>query len=235
MGVKYKEIAEILQDDIINGKYKEKSKLPTVEELMKDFNVSKNTLRAAIELLVDKGYIYQVQGSGIFVRPTSRDGYINITNMRGITTDFKDHKVESKILDFKIITADEELAEKMRCEIGTEIYNVKRLRIMDGQPFSIEDSFFNKDLVPYLNNEIIQNSIYKYIKTALKLTIGFADKIICCEKLSAEEADLIGVNEGEATLVIENTVYLTNGLIFDVSRSKYNYNNTKLISVANYR
>lgn len=235
MQAKYKDVAMMIEDNIINGKYDITGKLPTVDELIKEFEVSRNTIRTALELLVNNGYIYQVQGSGIFVRQTCKEGYINISNMRGLTKDLEDKKIETKILKFDVTKADEEMAEKMKCKVGTELYYVKRLRIVDGTAFSVEDSFFNKEIITYLNSEIVENSIYEYVTNALKYTIGFADKVICCEKLQEQEAELLGLEESEGTLVIENRVYLSNGLIFDVSRAKYNYKNTKFISVANYK
>lgn len=235
MQAKYKDVAMMIEDNIINGKYDITGKLPTVDELIKEFEVSRNTIRTALELLVNNGYIYQVQGSGIFVRQTCKEGYINISNMRGLTKDLEDKKIETKILKFDVTKADEEMAEKMKCKVGTELYYVKRLRIVDGTAFSVEDSFFNKEIITYLNSEIVENSIYEYVTNALKYTIGFADKVICCEKLQEQEAELLGLEELEGTLVIENRVYLSNGLIFDVSRAKYNYKNTKFISVANYK
>lgn len=235
MQAKYKDVAMMIEDNIINGKYDITGKLPTVDELINEFEVSRNTIRTALELLVNNGYIYQVQGSGIFVRQTCKEGYINISNMRGLTKDLEDKKIETKILKFDVTKADEEMAEKMKCKVGTELYYVKRLRIVDGTAFSVEDSFFNKEIITYLNSEIVENSIYEYVTNALKYTIGFADKVICCEKLQEQEAELLGLEESEGTLVIENRVYLSNGLIFDVSRAKYNYKNTKFISVANYK
>lgn len=233
---KYKEVAYEIEKDIINRKYDEGNKLPTVEELMKEFQVSKNTIRSAIDLLVEKGYVYQVQGSGIFLRQNHIEGYINISNMKGLTKDLPDiarKELKNKIIKFEVVKADEDLANKMKCDIGAEVYNVKRLRLLDGKPFSIEDSYFNKNIVVYLNNEIIENSIYSYITEALNYSIGFANKKIYCEKLSNEDAKLIGLSQGENTIIVENTVFLTNGLVFDVSKSIYNYLDTKFIMTTN--
>ena len=65
---------------------------------------------------------------------------------------------------------------------------MKRLRIVDEEPFSIEISYFKKDIVPYLNEEIASSSIYSYLIDDLELNIGFADKVINCEKIDEENA-----------------------------------------------
>ena len=66
----------------------------------------------------------------------------------------------------------------------------------------------------------------------LKLKIGFADKIISCDRLNQEDAALLGINENDPTLIIENTVYLNTGMVFDVSREKYLYSKAKLLSLS---
>ena len=202
---------------------------------MQEYNASRNTIRKAISILVDRGYIYQVQGSGIIIRETSRDGCITLGNIRGLTGDFKSRKITTKLLDLSIINAEGDIAKKFKCEEGTEIYVVKRLRNMDGEPFAIECAYYYKEIIQYLNKEIVRNSIYDYILNHLKLNIGFADKTIYAEKLSKEESELLLLEEGEPALVNEDVVFLTNGLIFNVSKLIYNYKTAKMISQSNFR
>ncbi|MDQ7862157.1 winged helix-turn-helix domain-containing protein [Peribacillus frigoritolerans] len=74
MGVKYRMVVEQMEKEILDGKYTLNTKLPTEEELMKKFDVSRNTIRKAINILVEQGYIYQVQGSGIFLQGIFQTG-----------------------------------------------------------------------------------------------------------------------------------------------------------------
>ena len=66
--IKHKEVPSAIENSILEGKYDNTIKLPTEEELMNEFNVSRNTIRKAIEILSGRGLVYQVQGSGIFLR-----------------------------------------------------------------------------------------------------------------------------------------------------------------------
>lgn len=232
---KYEKVFQVLEENIITGKYEKARKLPTEDELMKQFSVSRNTIRKAIEVLDKKGYIYLVQGSGMFIREVTREGSIVVNNMRGLSRDFPNSRVESKVLELKVIKATREIADKLKCTVETSIYYVRRLRIVDGNPFCIETTYFNKDIIPYLNEDIAKESIYGYITKDLKLNIGFADKSIYCEKLSDENAKLLNLNEGEPALIVENVVFLSNGLIFDVSSAVFNYKYAKLITAATYK
>ncbi|PRR84299.1 GntR family transcriptional regulator [Clostridium vincentii] len=235
MEVKYKIIAKKIEENIIEGKYDNTKKLPTVEELMEIYKVSRSTIRQAINTLVDKGEVYQVQGSGIFIRETKKDGFINIQYMRGLSGDFIKNKIKTKVLELKVIKSDREISEKMKCNEGTDLYFIKRLRYLDNDAYTVEYSYYNKEIIPYLNTEIVEESIYSYISESLKLNIGFADKIIYCEPLTLEHSKLLGLKEGDGSLVIEDTVFLTNGLVFDTSKVIYNYKFAKLLSLSNYK
>lgn len=235
MAVKYKEIADQLESDIRDGKFDATKKLPTEEELMKTFEVSRNTIRKAITQLVNRGYIYQVQGSGMFLRDKSVTDYINLGSLRGLTKDLTSKTINTQILDLRVIEADEDTAQKIRCEKGAKLYFCKRLRAVDDEPFSIEISYFKKDIVPYLNEDIAKTSIYSYLIEDLKLQISFADKVVNCEKIDEEKAKLLNVKPEDPALIIENTVCLANGTIFELSKSIFHYQKAKILNRINFQ
>ncbi|ARJ23327.1 GntR family transcriptional regulator [Bacillus mycoides] len=235
MSAKYKQIADVLEQNIRDGLFNETKKLPTEEALMNRFEVSRNTIRKVISQLVNRGYIFQVQGSGMFLRETSVTDYINLGSLRGLTKNLVSQNIETKVLEIEVIEANEEIVERMQCEIGTRLYFLKRVRIVDGKPFSIEVSYFKKDIIPYLNEEIALSSVYSYFIEDLRLNIGFADKVISCEKINKENAKLLELNEGDPALLIENTVYLVNGTIFELSQSMFHYEKTKLLNRINFK
>jgi len=235
MAVKYKEIADRLESDIREGKFDQTKKLPTEDELIKQFEVSRNTIRKAITQLVNRGYIYQVQGSGMFLREESGTDYINLGSLRGLTKDLASKAIETKVLALEVMEADEVKAKQLRCEEGTKLYYIKRLRVVDDEPFSIEISYFKKDIVPYLNKDIATSSVYNYLIEDLKLNIGFADKVINCEKIDEADAKLLQVNPQDPALIVENTVCLTNGTIFELSQSIFHYQKAKILNRISFK
>lgn len=234
MSTKYKQIVSELEADLLSGKYNEVKKLPREEDLIEKYQVSRTTIRKAIAMLVNKGYVYQVQGSGIFIREASLQDYVSLENLKGLTRDFPDKKIESKLINLMVINADEDLAKQMTCDVGTDIYFLERLRYVNEEPFAVEYTYLNKNVIPYMSEEIAHRSIYSFIINDLKLSIGFADKIIYADKLDSESAQLLQLSENDPTLVIENTVFLTNGTVFEVSKVIHNYKNTKLLKLANF-
>ena len=123
----------------------------------------------------------------------------------------------------------EEIANKMLCEVGKKLYYIIRLIKIDNNFFAVEYTYYDKDVVVYLNKEIIEDSIFKYIQNVLNVKIGFSDRIVYCEKLNSYDAKLLNLSRNSPSLVNENLNYLKNGNIFNFSKIIYNYKYTKLL------
>ena len=205
--LKYEMIVNDLQKRIMNEEFEENHKLPTEEKLIEEYKVSRNTIRNAIKILINLGIVYSVQGNGMFVRAPKKKGTVYLNSTRGVTMD-------------------------KNCKIGTPVYYLKRLRIVDGIPYALERTYYNKDIVPYLGKEIAEGSIFRYLKDDLKLSFGFADKYLTAIKLSKEDAKLLNLNENDPAIMINDNIHLSNGLLFNTSNIIYNYQATNFYSVA---
>ncbi len=231
--VKYKKIANILLKEIEEGLYNSVGKLPTEEQLVERFGVSKATIRNAVDILCNYGVVYQLQGSGMFVRNHDRSDYLTLALQRGLSSRYGDKDIRTQCLEFKEIQADEKLADQMKCAVGTPLHYIERLRIVDGFYYSVEYTYYNKDIIPYLNKEIIESSIYKYIQEGLKMNISFADKYITSDKLCKKDAGLLHLKEGDPALIINDIAYLSNGTIFNYSKVIHNYQKVTIFAMAN--
>lgn len=220
---KYESIANQIADRINNNEFSETHKIPTEDQLVEEYKVSKNTIRSAIKVLMKAGLIFPVQGSGMFIRETRKYNTVFLSGTRGITKDHPGNHLINKCLSLEIIHADDNLAQIMQCEIGTPIYYIERLRIVDDAPYAIEYTYYNKDIIPYINKEIVESSIYGYIKNDLHISFGFADKYISSRKLTEKESQLLKLEVGDPAIIIEDNVYLSNGTLFNSSNVVYNY------------
>ena len=65
---KHVQIAEILRERIRSGELQPRLPLPSEPALMQEFGVARDTVRKAVRLLRDEGYIVTRKGMGSFVR-----------------------------------------------------------------------------------------------------------------------------------------------------------------------
>ncbi|MCD7034249.1 GntR family transcriptional regulator [Metabacillus sp. GX 13764] len=231
--LKYQQIAAELEKYIEDNELQQGDKLPVLEMLMAQFKVSKSTITKSLELLERKGVVYQVRGSGIFVRRHKRKGYISLLSNQGFKKDLENASVTSKVLDLKVTKPTEEAAYSLNLGADDDVYYVKRIRYINGHALCVEESYFNKAIVPYLNREIAEVSIFTYIKEGLGLKIGFSDLYLKVDMLTEEEADLLGLKPGDPKLYGESIFHLTNGLPFDYSKIAYNFEEAHFFIQAN--
>jgi GntR family transcriptional regulator of bglA len=232
--LKYQIIANEIENNIYSNDLPQGTKLPTVEALASEYKVSKSTIVKAVESLVSKGLVYQLQGSGIFVRRRNRNGYIDLNITQGFTTSLKEFNITSKVLEFNLIRADEEIAKLIECDVNDEAYFIKRVRYINDEIMCYEEAYYKKSIVPYLTEEIAKGSIFEYLQTALNLKPGFSDRYLHLEKLDNNLANILKLEPGDPAMVVLEQIYLPSGVSFNVSKLVYNYKNTQFFLQSSY-
>lgn len=94
METKYNYVKEKIRSRILQGFLQPHQKVGSENELMKEYNVSRHTIRKAIDDLVHDGWIYKKQGAGTFCADrtlTKREGRGGAKNIAVITTYFSDY------------------------------------------------------------------------------------------------------------------------------------------------
>lgn len=227
---KYHEIASLLAKQIVEGVYQEQGKLPTEKEMMDRFQVSRNTIRSAITLLADQGYTYQVRGSGIYVKDINFDTSVNLNLVKGLTSEFREKVNQSKVIELTKCRADEALALALACPVDTPLYYVKRIRYLNQEPIRVEMTYYRQDIIPYLGKEIVEQSIFDYITENLGMQIGFSDRQISADYLSAEDADYLQLKVNDPSLVIKEKTYLKNGQLFAIATGILHFEKVSLFA-----
>lgn len=235
MASKQRDLAVKLQRRIAAGEFAETGKLPTEDQLMEEYGLSRYFVRGAIAVLAEAGEVFPVRGNGVFVREGRDSGYLPIGTSYGISADFNEHKVSSVVCEVVLTEVDAALAKRMRCDEGTPVWRVVRLRKVDGKPISYETSWYLKEYVPFLNEDIAKGSLYSYVRDDLGLNFGFVDKVLYLEWLGADAARLLELKEGDPAICIEDDAFLTNGKLFNASKNFYHNKNAKFYAMASMR
>ncbi|WP_414052974.1 GntR family transcriptional regulator [Macrococcus animalis] len=232
---KYEIIANKIEQYIQNNKLEQGTKLQSLDQLMKQYDVSKSTITKALDTLEKRGAIFQQRGSGIFVRRQRREGYVSLLTNRGFTSDLKEFNISSEVIKLVKIQADEEVRTNLHLAEDDEVYYVERLRRINDDILCIEVSYFPVKLVPYLNTEIAQGSIFNYLSHALKFNISFADIYMHIDELNENDAHKLELKPGNPALFLEQVIYLATGEPFDFSKITYHYKHSKFfVQATNY-
>jgi len=202
----YHQIEQILLERIA-GRNAVGRLLPTEKDLMAMFAVSRATARKVYENLSGKGLVERRRalGTRVIAREISEDlgrlkSYTEEMNLKGL-------KITTKLLEARLHTPDERVAEKLRLEPGQQTLQLRRLRGTD-EVFPIVllvseiPASFGID-----PTENFTGSLYKLIEEKYNIPIEFGDEEIRVAEAAGEEAKLLGVPAGKGLLVIERVTY----------------------------
>lgn len=128
----YIEVANSIKKDILEGKYEVGEYIPTENELEQIFDVSKITVRNAIDILVNEGYLAKKSGKGTTV--LSNRLFNKLSKARSFSSILEeDHKLDKQYVSFKEIdvSSNEELHETF----GNKAYCLERVYFLDDHPY----------------------------------------------------------------------------------------------------
>ena len=146
----YHDVLGFLQEDIKSGRYSPGEKLPSEDQLAREFSVSRVTLREALRVLEDDGVIVRRHGSGTFVRDKRAVPIQDLSSIVSISTIFKRAGLEDRFtkVELRKIPATQRIAEKLRIPSGQEVWEVERLRTLGDQTAIYSFDFFPASFVP---------------------------------------------------------------------------------------
>lgn len=156
----YHQLYELLHNKIIGGEWQPGDLIPTENELMGTYRLSRGTVRKALDELVKEGLIDRQRGRGSFItRPIIRQvanemsTFIDDMRLRGF-------RPETRVIFSGLVPASEYVASQLRVDIGTELACIERLRLADEEPMSVEESFLVERLCPgILNHDYTRESL----------------------------------------------------------------------------
>lgn len=223
--VKYEAIANEIRKRIIRGTYPIESLIPDQVSLAEEFDVSRMTMKKALDILAMEGLIYRQRGSGTFVMKTAllnqQDSAVN--EYEGLTKQLSGQEVTSKIIEFNVEFPSEEMMKHLMIKKNQPVYNLTRLRLVNGKPYVLEHTYMPTDLAIGLTEEILKQSIYQYIHEELDLHFGGAFRKIHADKSSKYDQKYLDCKADDPVLEVEQVVYLKDGRPFEYSRSRYHY------------
>ena len=69
----YLQIAQMLEDDILRGVYREEEQVPSTNELSRVYHINPATAAKGLNLLTEDGILYKRRGIGMFVAPRAAE------------------------------------------------------------------------------------------------------------------------------------------------------------------
>ena len=200
----YQQIYQLLRQKIMGGYWNPNELLPSEADLIEQFNVSRATVRQALDELVSDGLIYRRQGRGPFISsPTVEQGLVRIVSF---TEDMQQRGLNpgTKLISAGLVSASKTLANELQTEEGESLARIERLRLADGTPMSVEVSFLVHRYCPgILAQDYTTRSLRLMLEESYQIRITSARQKIQAVATTEGMAELLSIDPGAPLLYIE--------------------------------
>lgn len=206
----YFQIKQILKDKIENGEYKPGEIIPSEGELQEAFNVSRITVRQAINELVVEGYLSRKRGKGTIVIPHRIEEALS--SIRSFTDEMisRGFKPSTSYAKIKVLKASKKVASALKINEGDKVYEIKRIRCADDEPIVIFDTYLKGNLDLPLDDKLYYDSLYKLLEKTNGIIVSKAYEYIDATIANKEIADMLDIEVGNPVLHTIRTSYDNN-------------------------
>jgi GntR family transcriptional regulator len=204
----YAQVESVLASEISGRSLKSGDQLPTEDDLMARFGVSRITVRRAIQNLVSRGLVEIHRGRGTFVAAPKITQ--ELTELSGFVEDMRalGRKATARLIDKKIVTADETVARQLALTKGARVVRIERVRLGDGVPISFDETYLPLEIgKKVITNNLAVEPIFSLLER--KYNIPLVEAEYKLEALAAEVAvaKALRIEQGSPIFQIERTSY----------------------------
>ena len=233
---KFNEIFLDLEAAILNQRFISGDLLPSENELVKQYNVSRETIRKALNLLLEKGYIQKIQGKGSVVLDIKRFDFpvSGLTSYKELQ-DAQNMNSQTIVVYNGLQPVTKDLADHLKLSAGTSVLYLERLRKVHGEVVIIDKDYLLTSIIPSISNEAAEDSLYHYIEQTLGLSIGYAQKEITVDPITEEDKRLMDLQEDTHVVVVRSDVYLEDTTLFQHTESRHRLDRFRFVDFARRR
>jgi GntR family transcriptional regulator len=206
------------------------SAIPSERQLSVDLEVSRLTVRAALDELVREGYLVRRQGAGTFVAAPKVAKGMDVSSFsedmraRGLTP-------ASRTLELNVVPAGARLGRLLHVSPSEPVVAARRLRLADGEPMAIELLHARAALVPGLTAaDLEQNSFYDLLIDRYGIEIAGGTQTVEPTVTNDDESAALGVPLHSPALLFERITRTAGGEVIEFTSSTYRGDRYRLVT-----
>lgn len=224
MKARYDEIYHDIRRKIETGTYGYQSYLPSEAVLTDLYACSHSTVRRAIAVLRDNGYVQPVHGKGVRVTYSKPErasfsiggieSFDEVRRRSGFSS-------ATRVVRFERIEATPRIAEHTGFNVGDELFFIERVREINGEALILDQNLFLAEVAEGLTPDIAAGSIYQYLEEDLGITIVMSKREITGERASDQDRALLDLGDTDYVIVVRNQTFDTQGTMIECTQSRH--------------
>ena len=218
-------LREDIEEYIDTHHLKEGDKLPSERFLAELFKANRITLRKALRQMAGEGLIYSIPTQGTFLsQPKFCEnvaGFISFSSAWGEDR----RRVGSKQLKFAVVDSDLKTSRLFGVPLGSKVYELRRLRLLDDVPVSIETSYLLEETCPGLIRFDFghNRSLYQTLFEEYGIRIRQQQQNIRATKMTEEETEIFCMEPGGSVFYISAVGIAEDGRSIERSICAFGY------------
>jgi GntR family transcriptional regulator len=204
----YEQIVNQIRNMIKDQKYVEGQRFYSEGEVARMLGISKMPVRQAFQKLRSEGLLIISRGK----KPLIGSGKLpwNFQELRGFSEEMRRRGLQpsAKVLSLELREANGEEAQALKLPDAEQIYAIKRLRYVDGEPVAVVTSYLRAAVFPEIDKQNLENqSLYQIFEQVYERRLHWAEELIGAAIANPEEAHVLQTAPGSAVLLIKETTY----------------------------
>src|SRR6516165_10469199 len=218
----YAQLESLLATEIAAGTLPPGSRLPNEEELIKQFGVSRTTVRQTIQNLIRRGLVEIRRGKGTFVlQPKITQ---ELTQLSGFVEDMQSlgRNASARVLDKQTVPADDSVARQLAIAAGTPVVRIQRVRLADNAPLSFDETYLPREIGErILENDLETEPIFSLLEQKYNTPLVEAEYRLEAVSADTTVARALGIVAGNPIFLIERTSYTSGRQPVDYEKLYY--------------
>ena len=218
----YSRVETVLASEITDGDLKVGEQLPTEDDLIARFEVSRITVRRAIQNLVSRGLVEIHRGKGTFVAAPKITH--ELTELSGFVEDMHalGRKPTARVIGKEIVAANATVASQLALTKGERVVRIRRVRLADGIPLSFDETYLPLEVgKKIITDNLKVEPIFSLLERKYGVPLIEAEYKLDAVEAEPEVAAALKVKRRSPIFRIERTSYSTGGRPVDYERLHY--------------
>ncbi len=218
----YQQLSEILIDQIKNGIFRPGNQLPSEMDLSKTYKLNRHTVRQAVEILQEEGFIYKIKGKGTFV--SNKKVPYKVSKKTRFTTSILAAGLnpDAKLLTSYEITAGTRFARRLEITPSDKVTVLEILRFIDNIPFCYTTSFLSSGRFPGLTDLLKDSfSLYRLLKDHFGVEALRASSSFEVSMPEDPDMEILQISQKVPLLVVKSVSKDSEGNIVEYCSTKF--------------
>jgi GntR family transcriptional regulator len=216
------QLQTMLVQSIRSGEYKPGAQIPSELEIAARHQVSRMTVRRALDALVTKGILYRSKGKGTYVAENPVSYGLSTLLSFSQTLRAQGYDVTTRVLRQEVIPASPNVLGALQLAPASQVVVIQRLRLIADKPAAIHTAFLDFRLfAPILQVDLSQASLLTSIQEIYGIPIAYTQDSVQADTPTPEEARLLDIDLQTPVLRVEGIAYAEHGYPMRLTRAVY--------------